>query len=195
MLRLIGLQSGQNMKFSQLLVAHSILTSAGASAQTSPSIAMGVATISLGESATDAVSSLSRDYTVTTAASQTPKAEEWLISEMGSKLKVPVATLYAQNGKVVGFQVIVEISDAASTQNAFNYFFSLVGKLTEESHNRCTLTRGTNYLNGSLPINKTFVDFTCGPYYFSILKNEYYFKQNDKSVDGCLLVEKIGKTD
>lgn len=185
------------MNINQLLVVLSflMLTAMSATAQTAPSIAMGLTTISLGEPANNAVSSLSHDYTVTVVNGKTPKTEKWLISEMGSKLKIPGATLYAQNGKVVGFDVEVEMSDDASAQNTFNYFFSLVDKLTKESHNRCTLTRGTSYLNGPLPINKAFVDFACGPYYFYILKNEYHDKQSGESVNGYLLVERIGETD
>jgi hypothetical protein len=172
-----------------------IATALSATAQTAPSITMGLTAISLGESANDAVSSLSHEYTVTVVNSKKPKTQEWLVSEIGSKVKFPIATLYAQAGKVVGFDPTVEIFDDASAQNAFNYFFSLVNKLTKENHNRCALTSGTSYLNGALPINKTFVDFTCGPYYFYILKNEYHDQQSSEVRNGYIVVERIGETD
>jgi hypothetical protein len=178
-----------------LVLSSLMIIAASATAQTAPSIVMGLGTISLGDSTKDAISSLSRDYTVTAVKDNTSKEEKWLISNMGNKLKIPVATLYGRNGKVVGFQLNVEISDDPSAQNAFNYFFSLVSKLTKENHNRCTLTNGTSYLNGPLPLNKTFVDFACGPYYFYILKNEFYDNQSRESVDGYMLVESIGETE
>lgn len=172
-----------------------MVTAVSAVAQTAPSIAMGLTTISLGGSASDALSSLSHEYTVAVVSSKTPKTEEWLISEMGSKVKMPIATLYAQNGKVVGFDLTVEMYDDASVQNGFNFFFSLIDKLTKESHNRCALTSGTSYLNGPIPINKAFVNFTCGPYGFYLLKNEYHYEQSGEPETGYLLVERIGETD
>lgn len=183
------------MKINWLSLMLSLLmaTPSNATAQTAPSIAMGLTAISLGESANAAVSALSHEYTVTVVNSKTPKKEEWLVSPMGSR--IPIATLYAQAGKVVGFDLTVEIYDNASAQNAFNYFFSLVGKLTKESHSGCILTNGTSYLNGPLPLNKTYVDFTCGPYYFYILKNAYHDEQSGEDRNGYLLVESIGETD
>ncbi len=165
-----------------------------ATMQTAPYIAMGSTTISLGESANYVVASLSHEYTVTVVDSKTSKTEEWLVSEMGSKLKIPIATLYAQAGKVTGFDLTSEISDEASAHNTFNYFFSLVDQLTKESRNRCTLTSETSYFNGSVPINKASVDFVCGPYNFYILQNEFHNKDG-QVVKGYLMVEKIGETD
>jgi hypothetical protein len=170
-----------------------MVTAIRAMSQAMPSIAMGLTTVSLGERANDVVVSLSREYTVTVVDSKTPKKEEWLISPMGDKQKMPVATLYAQNGRVVGFDNTVAMDDEASAQNAFNDLFQLVDKLTKESRNRCLLTSGTNYLNGPLPINKAFIDFTCGPYDFYILRNEFH-DTSGELVNGFMLVEKIGDT-
>lgn len=178
-----------------MMFSCSMAVAFGAMAQTrAPSIPMGLNAIALGESTSDAVTSLSHEYTVTVVDSKTPKTEEWLISEIGSKVKIPIANLYGRSGKVVGFNLTLEMSDYASAQNTFNYFISLVDKLTKENHNRCTLTSGTSYLNGPVPLNKAFVDFACGPYDFYLLRNEYH-DETGQPQNGYIVVERIGETD
>ncbi len=182
------------MKINRLIVAFSIfaVTSGLAAAQGMPSIAIGLSSISLGQPANEATSLLSQEYTVAVVSSTAPKTERWLISKMAGS-KIPVGNLYSQNGKITGFEFDVEVSD--DPQNAFNYFVALVNKLTKENHNLCTLTSGTGYLSGPLPLNKTFVDFTCGPYYFYILKNEFHDTQSGEVVDAYTLIERIGETE
>jgi hypothetical protein len=164
-------------------------------AQTPPSIALGLSTISLGAAASDVIKSLSVEYLVEPSATDGASSKQrWGIIKRSEKYKVPFADLFVRNNKVVGFSYEVEMFDFPTSQNGFDYFVSLVEKLTNEKRSQCTLTSGTSFLNGAMPVRKTSVDFACGPYNFYLLRNEYRDDSN-APVAGYLLVENIGETD
>jgi hypothetical protein len=176
---------------SAIFAFHGLQAQTNQSLQPVPSISVGMTTVALGGAVKTVTDALAFEYTVSVTSSRSPNTDRYLIVQRKDKMRIPIANLYARNGRVVGFEYTLDVSDTPS--EGFNYFFALVDQLAKEHHNVCALTSGTSYLSGSFPLNKSFVNFDCHPYRFYLLKNEY--NSENQLVAGYLLVEQIGETD
>ena len=161
-----------------------------APSQTTPaSVAIGDTKITLGMSAQQALAALRENYKVEEVVE--PTVHRWVI-ENKTKPNAIIGFLYANNTVIEGVEHLVFSRNLDSAEDVFGALYDVSSKLSQKTGSPCIVTTWTSY--NPVGLSVAGVHFSCGPYRFRLLRQQYKSDRDNLSGTGYEVWEELGAT-
>jgi hypothetical protein len=140
-------------------------------------------------SAQQALAALRENYKVEEVVE--PTVHRWVI-ENKTKPNAIIGFLYANNTVIEGVEHLVFSRNLDSAEDVFGALYDVSSKLSQKTGSPCIVTTWTSY--NPVGLSVAGVHFSCGPYRFRLLRQQYKSDRDNLSGTGYEVWEELGAT-
>jgi len=135
-----------------------------------------------------ALAALRENYKVEEGV-EAPPLHRWFV-ENKTKPNEIIGILYVNNTVIEGVEHMVLSGNPDSAGDVFGVLYDVSSKLSQKTKSPCMVTTWTNY--NPVGLSVAGVNFSCGPYRFRVVRQQYNSDRDNLSATGYEAWEELG---